>query len=170
MTTPRLGIFGAMTVFLTGLSACVNEGPSRAPVDRPPPAGMAPSMISLLVTADFRDTDGNNLRDTALAYVYIFGNDPGYAASISAAGSATFILHAVSGEEICRWTFDAEATAAARAESPLGPRYEFLLDLRAVGKEAMTHRQAALACVFHPKGGDPIATREAVNVSVGRAR
>lgn len=152
------------------LASCVTDNGGTRPQPDRPPQGIKPAMLSLLVTADFRDTDGNELRDTALAYVYLFGDDPRYASSISAQGEFTFVMFATTGERLAEWRFSPEQTAKAVADSPLGPRFEFLLDLRAIGRENLPVRQASLGCTFKPADGNPIAARDTIPVTVGRTR
>ncbi len=167
---------GFLVTAVLALVACVSDDGGRG--DTTPqrqPANIKPAMLSM-VARDFTDTDANELRDSSLVYVYLFGDDVRYAPSISAEGGFKFTLFGpASGSEggtqvLAIWEFDAAYSAQAMSDSPLGPRFQFVLDLRPAGKENLPTNQATLGCLFTPTNGAPIASRDTIPVTVGRVR
>lgn len=171
----RCGVAFFVGVTLTMVSCVTDDGGRTDTTPRRQPAGIKPAMLSL-VARDFSDTDANEWRDSTLVYVYLFGDDVRYAPSISATGTFKFTLFGpASGESsgaqtLAVWDFDAAYAAQAMSDSPLGPRFQFVLDLRPAGKERLPTHQATLGCLFTPTDGAPIGSRDTIPVTVGRVR
>lgn len=165
-------LFLAVLCCAAGSGGCVPDGPQPPPRPRPiavpQPSGM--SAKTLVLTADQvpSDSSGNGYADTFQVIIYIFGDRNRHELPIHVDGTMIFELTAASGETLARWSLDEQQVRDGQFEALVGPGYGFTLNILDVATDRTENRLADLRAVFIPVQGQPIETRGAATIRVGR--
>ena len=149
------------------LAACVADKNERAA--RKPPPDASPERLVLAVDGKFHDTDANGYGDTVQVFAYLFG-DMRYELPLEAPGSFEFRLVNPDGSVLRTWSFDQTQVAERLGRSPVGPGYQFVLNLREGGTDVLEPADVELTAAFMPPRGEAVRSRVDAPITVGRVR
>ncbi len=152
-------------------SGCVTEGPPTRPPPRPvqaQPEGIRVTVVDLAATRYGRDSDKNGYADEVNAMVFLFA--PPHSAPLNIPGSFSFSMFKQDGKPFATWDFDVQKSAAAAEKLLPGPGYRFQLSVLDRGTDRFESEDLQLWCVFTPADGEPIRSKNPIQVTLGRLR
>jgi hypothetical protein len=131
----------------------------------PPPHGIAPNRLMVLIGAKADDSDGNGYPDRIIvtnAALFKYPDYPGVA--LEAKGTMIFTLwrlgevHREGAEPIAEWRFElpADMDQPPSRRSPTGTSYRFSLSLLDVATDAMPPTVGDLRARYEPADGGPV--------------
>lgn len=181
MTGKRIAITIALAGLVTGVGCqteriTTSDGRAMPPEPRPPTAAPAdlPPRIMYLQPFPLIDGDGNGYPDLIPIETRLWA-DLRFAA-LEADGTFVFTLYRrgeagrPGAEPIAEWLIEGEAVQAGRAQSPIGVRYLFRLNLLESTTDRLPPTHADLRGRYEPANGAAVVhTRDEVRpVQIGR--